>query len=132
MRATVVALGLAALLVAAYPTAAHAFVPPTWIPTAPTLYDGPPLSVWPTGAPDGPYSPRAGRPLFCPPDGSFDVMGLVGKTEMLAAFQAAAHGCELRVAIRDGEHNWLTADLRESRVNVAVEDGSVVRIIELG
>jgi len=131
MRATVVALGLAALLVAASPTAAHAFVPRTWIPKATPLYE-PVESAWQL-PPDGPHKPRAGRPLFCPIGGSFDVMGLVGKTEMLAAFQAVSHGCDLTVRIRDGRRSGYVflASLPFGNVDVAVEDESVVRIIEV-
>jgi hypothetical protein len=52
---------------------------------------------------------------------------LVGLTEDQAAATAAAHGWAYRVAERDGVSEMLTADYNESRLNVAIANGTVTR-----
>ena len=57
---------------------------------------------------------------------------LVGLTEDEAAEAAEALGWEVRVANLDGEDQALTMDLRPNRVNVAVEDGEVTEVLDIG
>lgn len=67
-----------------------------------------------------------------PPEGVFDATSVVGSTLARAKEAAAEEGCQIRVAVRDGEPLALTQDYRPDRVNVAVEDGEVTEIIDIG
>jgi hypothetical protein len=57
---------------------------------------------------------------------------LVGLTEQEAAAAAEALDWELRVTRIDGEDQVVTLDLRENRVNVAVVDGEVTEVLDIG
>lgn len=57
---------------------------------------------------------------------------LVGLTEDEAAEAAEALGWEVRVIRIDGEDQAMTMDLRPNRVNVAVEDGEVTEVLQIG
>jgi hypothetical protein len=72
--------------------------------------------------------------LVCPPGSSdgLDTEELVGLELSEAESLAQENGCEVRVVERDGEPLPTTLDLIENRINVAVEDGEVVRIDGLG
>lgn len=67
-----------------------------------------------------------------PPQGTFDATAVVGESLDAASEAAADEGCQIRVAIRDGEGLALTQDFRPDRVNVAVEDGTVTEIVDIG
>lgn len=79
----------------------------------------------------------ADQPMPCPSNkggggaGSFDARELEGRTLSAAEDEAKAHGCSVRVARRDGEDLILTQDLRPSRINVAVTDGRVTRVLSV-
>lgn len=84
---------------------------------------------------------RANRPVWCPtvfhaqtarmstPNrrvaGSFDVRGLLGKSETNAAIEAQRHGCAWRVVNQGG---LLTDDGRPNRVDANVIDGIVTAV----
>jgi hypothetical protein len=57
---------------------------------------------------------------------------LVGLTEDEATEAAEALGWEVRVIRIDGEDQAMTMDLRPNRVNVAVEDGEVTEVLQIG
>ena len=57
---------------------------------------------------------------------------LAGRTEATARDALARRGLTLRVTRRDGEGLVTTRDLRCTRVNVAVEDGRVSRVLQVG
>ncbi|MBA2350022.1 MAG: hypothetical protein H0V81_17235 [Solirubrobacterales bacterium] len=57
---------------------------------------------------------------------------LAGRTEAAAAARLNREGLGMRVTRRDGEALVVTMDLRCDRVNVAVEDGQVVRVVKVG
>jgi hypothetical protein len=59
---------------------------------------------------------------------SFDARALIGMAERDAAARAREHGCVIRVAVRDGEGQSLTADERADRVDVYVDDGHIVGV----
>jgi hypothetical protein len=62
----------------------------------------------------------------------FDPARLVGLSEADAGAHLEALGLALRVMAEDGLALLGTMDFRTDRVNVAVEDGRVVRVISLG
>lgn len=66
------------------------------------------------------------------PQGVFDATRVVGKPVTTAKQAAQAEGCQIRVAMEDGKGLALTQDFRPDRVNVAVEDGDVTEIIDIG
>lgn len=88
------------------------------------------------GEPTIPELPRNDDPaaVVCtgPPRGTFDATAIVGDSVADAKGAAAEQGCSVRVAMRDGEGLALTQDFRPDRVNVAVEDGEVTEIIDIG
>lgn len=88
------------------------------------------------GEPTLPELPRNDDPaaVTCtgPPRGTFDATAIVGDPVADAKSAAAEQGCSVRVAMRDGEGLALTQDFRPDRVNVAVEDGEVTEIIDIG
>lgn len=67
-----------------------------------------------------------------PPQGTFDATAIVGEPIDAAEKAATEQGCAVRVAILDGEGQALTQDFRPDRVNVAVDDGTVTEIIDIG
>ena len=67
-----------------------------------------------------------------PPEGTFDATSIVGETEEDAAAAAEAEGCSIRVVERDGRALAVTEDFSPSRINVAVSDGIVEEIVNLG
>jgi hypothetical protein len=44
---------------------------------------------------------------------------------------AHRYRCFIRVAVRNGKDLTLTADLQTKRINVAVRDGRIVRVIKI-
>jgi hypothetical protein len=67
-----------------------------------------------------------------PPRGTFDATSIVGETEDEATAAAEAEGCSIRVVERDGKALAVTEDFRPDRINVAVADGIVEEIVNLG
>ena len=63
--------------------------------------------------------------------GAFDTESLVGDRPTRAEQVAESHGCTVRVAIVDGKRQVLTMDLRTNRINVAVRDGRIVRVLKV-
>ena len=55
---------------------------------------------------------------------------LVGHRMMRGRRIARRYGCTVRVAIRNGKHLFLRADLQPNRINVAVRDGRITRVME--
>lgn len=53
--------------------------------------------------------------------------GLVGLGETSAAAAAAEQGFTVRIVARDGEWFPMTKDYREDRINIVIENGTVVR-----
>ena len=85
---------------------------------------------------------RQDDPLWCPTDrgptgeplrgsarGTFDARIVVGKDEAAARSLANGAGCEIRVLRRDGEDLPGILDLDPRRINVAVEDGTIVEVL---
>ena len=66
------------------------------------------------------------------PQGTFDANAVVGDPIAAAKRAASEQGCEIRVAVRNGEGLALTQDFRPDRVNVAVESGKVTEILNIG
>lgn len=66
------------------------------------------------------------------PEGVFDATSIIGQSEAEAADAAAAEGCAIRVVERDGRSLAVTDDFRPDRINVAVEDAVVTKIVSLG
>jgi hypothetical protein len=69
---------------------------------------------------------------LCPRDAAaepYDARGLVGLRVRKARAVAARHDCELRVVRRHGESLVVTQDFRTDRINVAVRDRVVRRIV---
>lgn len=66
------------------------------------------------------------------PRGTFDATAIVGMPIAEAEAVAEDDGCSVRVVERDGEGLASTLDFRSDRVNVAVEDGSVTEIVDIG
>ena len=64
--------------------------------------------------------------------GAIEPSEVVGLTEDEARSVLAASGFELRVVVRDGEALAVTDDYRPRRANVAVVDGRVTAIENLG
>lgn len=62
----------------------------------------------------------------------FDESIIVGLSFDEAAEAAEAEGFVLRIAIEDGEDQVLTMDFVTNRVNVEVDDGTVVRVVSQG
>lgn len=60
------------------------------------------------------------------------VQGLVGLCLADAEAWAQSSGFNARVAERDGESLAVTADYSESRVNVAMADGKIIRVMSIG
>lgn len=56
----------------------------------------------------------------------------VGRTEAELISVAAAHGIEVRVLARDGEHFGRRTDLRPNRINVEIVDGRVALVADIG
>ncbi|MEY3034849.1 MAG: hypothetical protein RLZ86_1471 [Actinomycetota bacterium] len=54
----------------------------------------------------------------------------MGEAEFIS--RAEAGGYSVRVAVRDGEDFLLTADYSDTRLNVEVVDGQVVKVIDIG
>lgn len=67
-----------------------------------------------------------------PPEGVFDATSIVGKSESAATTAAEEQGCSIRVVERDGRALAVTEDFRPDRVNVAVEDETVTKVLSLG
>ena len=73
--------------------------------------------------------------LLCPEaggDDALDTATLVGETVDQASVTAKDHGCEVRVVEEDGEEFAVTLDFNPDRINVAVEDGAITKIVSLG
>ena len=66
------------------------------------------------------------------PGGVFDATAIVGESVAEAMRAARQQGCSIRVAVRNGEQLALTQDFRPDRVNVAVRDGEVIEIVDIG
>lgn len=93
-------------------------------------------TVAPGGDASVPDLPRNDDPsaVVCtgPPQGTFDATAIVGDPLSTAEEAAESEGCQIRVAVRDGESLALTQDFRPDRVNVAVEDETVTEIVDIG
>ncbi len=63
-----------------------------------------------------------------PPKGTIDATKLVGKSLADTSAEAEAEGCAVRVVEKNGKPLAVTQDFRPDRINVATEDGKVVRI----
>jgi len=66
------------------------------------------------------------------PHGDFDARRVIGLKEGEARRLAQGAKCDVRVVERDGEELARTDDLRNDRINVAVERGYVVAIDSVG
>lgn len=67
-----------------------------------------------------------------PPEGIFDATAIVGEPIQAATQAAADEGCEIRIVAEDGKSLAVTDDFRPDRVNVVVEDGTVIEIDSIG
>ena len=65
---------------------------------------------------------------WLPSPASFDARILIRMSERDAVQLALEHGCTLRVAVRDGEGQYLTGDEQPDRVDVYVDDGRIVGV----
>ena len=75
------------------------------------------------------------QPALCPEAGGANALNigtLVGKAVDAASAAAEDHGCELRVVQEDGEDLAVTLDFNPDRINVAVEEGTITKIVSLG
>ncbi len=73
--------------------------------------------------------------LTCPEGGAEDALEtamLVGETVDQASATAEDHGCEVRVVVEDGEQLAVTLDFNPDRINVAVAQGTITKIVSLG
>lgn len=85
-------------------------------------------------------SPRPGKPLFCPAKtldrgerrAKWNARRMIGRPLAKAERMASAHNCGLRIIWIDGMILMATSDLRYDRVNVAVRNGKVRRILGIG
>jgi hypothetical protein len=88
---------------------------------------------------------RPDEPLWCPTDrgptgeplrgsqrGTFDARLVLGRQEDQGRSLARGAGCEVRVARRDGEELPGILDLDPRRINVAVEDDTIVEVLDIG
>lgn len=98
-------------------------------PTTSPPLDQPPASSIPD-LPDN--DDPAAVTCTAPPQGVFDATTIVGQSEADAAAAAEAEGCSIRVVERDGRGLAATDDFRPDRINVAVADGIVEKIVSLG
>ena len=57
---------------------------------------------------------------------------LLGLTEKEADDELRDQGFFVRAVWEDGEHLICTADIRADRLNVAVEDGKIIRVFNFG
>ena len=82
--------------------------------------------------PDEDRSAKAG--LLCPEERApqLDAASLDGSQLADARATAKAYHCEVRVVERDGKDLPVTADLRQSRINVAIADGQVIDVRGIG
>jgi hypothetical protein len=64
--------------------------------------------------------------------GGFKTKRVVGLTLGKAKRRADANGCSVRVVKRDGENLSVTADYVQNRINVAVADERVKRVLAVG
>ena len=107
--------------------------PPAASPDTPT--SSPPAEP-PKGPTTVPELPDNDDPsaVICtaPPEGLFDATSIVGKSESAATRAAEEQGCSVRVVERDGRALAVTEDVRPDRINVAVEDETVIEILSLG
>lgn len=82
-----------------------------------------------------PETPAAAA-VYCPsarkPPEAFDANTLVGKTLSDAKQEAAKFGCSVRAVELDGKPQAATMDFREDRVNVAISDGRVTKVLSIG
>ncbi|HKJ36959.1 MAG TPA: hypothetical protein VKA36_10360 [Solirubrobacterales bacterium] len=65
-------------------------------------------------------------------DGVFNATAVIGEPLAQAEAAAAKQGCQIRVAMIDGQGQALTEDFRPDRVNVAIEDDEVTEIVSIG
>ena len=75
----------------------------------------------------GPFCPK--RDLQLRAGERLDTSRLIGKTERRAQRIAKRHECTLRVVRRDGISLPVTDDYRPSRINIAVRQGIVKRVL---
>jgi hypothetical protein len=73
-----------------------------------------------------------GKPKKGEGPGVFDATVVIGDPIGDAEKAAARQGCQIRVAVIDGEPQALTEDFRPDRLNVAIEAGEVTEIISIG
>lgn len=66
------------------------------------------------------------------PEGIFDATAIVDEPIEAATQAAADVGCEIRIVAEDGKSLAVTDDFRPDRVNVVVEDGTVIEIDSIG
>ena len=95
------------------------------------------IGAFPAGATAAATGTVEAKRPFCPKGSAgererFDASRLVGKTVPKARAMAGRHDCLLRVVRRDGVWLTVTADLLTNRINVAVRDGIVRRVVGIG
>jgi hypothetical protein len=75
------------------------------------------------------FEPPSG-PRYCPTEGAkrLDTYRLEGKKLGKAKRLAKRHQCTVRVLRRDGEWLFYTLDLRQDRVNIAIDGRRVVEV----
>jgi hypothetical protein len=69
---------------------------------------------------------------YAPAEDSFDTAELVGEPLEQARTTAAEHGCDVVVAMRDGEGVPVPTDLDPTRIYVYTDDGVVTEIEGVG
>jgi hypothetical protein len=73
-----------------------------------------------------------GEDRYEPAKDSFDTAALIGRTFEQARAEAAGHGCEVVVAIQDGEGVAVPTDIDPKRIYVYTEDDVVTEIEGVG
>lgn len=63
---------------------------------------------------------------------TFDAREILGRSTTDAETLAKENGCTVRIVVEDGEERPQTMDLRSERINVVVQDGTVVELRGIG
>lgn len=83
---------------------------------------------------------RPPEPMLCPSvehgakpsTATFDAREILGRSTTDAEALAKENGCTVRIVVEDGEERPQTMDLRSERINVVVQDGTVVELRGIG
>lgn len=67
-----------------------------------------------------------------PSPASFDAREILGRSTTEAEALAKENGCTVRIVAEDGEERPQTMDLRTERINVVVQDDTVVELRGIG